>query len=124
MKKVIEKVIDLDLNPRYCLYAFSCGHTPKQQLKIDKRKYRGGCMAGYITWVDKMAKQWQKENNVDRITNQDSFDDWLENVVVLQGGYDKKCSRCGWFRTKEQIKTGICLNCDSRNEYGNFKEII
>ena len=34
---------------------------------------------------------------------------------------DPICKKCKWNGTKAQVETAICLTCDSRDKYGNFK---
>lgn len=40
-------------NRRYIAYATAHGMTPEAMLENDREKWPGGCMAGYILWINK-----------------------------------------------------------------------
>jgi len=44
-------------NPRYVAYAHAHGRTPEQMQLVDEARYPGGCMTGFMLWMDaKMRK--------------------------------------------------------------------
>ncbi len=76
-----DMTINLALNERYVIYALAHGNTPKEQFKKDKITYKGGVMAGYINWVDRSFKAYEKETGNTKIVDQDEFDKWLKNNI-------------------------------------------
>lgn len=52
-----------DWNPRFVAYAKSNGLTPEQQLAKDRSRYPGGCMAGFITWIQDKARKFVKQHH-------------------------------------------------------------
>src|SRR6185369_1556247 len=45
-------------NPRYLKYCEANGNTPEEQLAADKVQYPGGCMCGYMRWVDEAWREF------------------------------------------------------------------
>lgn len=48
-------------NPYYLAYCKRKGNEPEKQLEIDRDKYPGGCMCGFILWIDKMKRKFYSE---------------------------------------------------------------
>ena len=44
---------------RYLAYAKANGLTPENMLEFDRSKYPGGCMTGYICWVQEKIKAFK-----------------------------------------------------------------
>jgi hypothetical protein len=40
------------------LYATTNGRTPEEQLAHDEKQYPGGCMCGYMNWIDEAWRQY------------------------------------------------------------------
>lgn len=72
-------------NPRYVLYAAHEGRTPEQQVAHDDTRWPGGCMTGYICWIQEHAGKFRRahpEHCVGGgIANQDAFTKYLANVA-------------------------------------------
>lgn len=71
-------------NPRYVAYAYP--HDPAEQLEVDRKRYPGGLMAGYINWIN---ERWAEYRALKRISDpvaleavtaevQADFDAWLK----------------------------------------------
>lgn len=72
-------------NPRYTAYAIAHGKTEAEMLRHDKTVYSGGCMAGFMIWIDEKWHEWKAINSVSFnavLSDADykSFDDWLKGA--------------------------------------------
>ena len=47
-------------NPRYTIYAKLQGRTEEEQLVYDREAWPGGCMWGFILWIDEMWHQFER----------------------------------------------------------------
>lgn len=87
MKPFALKDCPSDINPRFWLYAKSRGRTVPGQILVDKRRWPGGCMTGFILW---MGEQWRAFCALGKVRNPDDarlkygadkadrmFDQWL-----------------------------------------------
>jgi hypothetical protein len=45
-------------NPRYTAYAAAHGRTELEQLDHDRAAYPGGCMTGFICWINNQWALW------------------------------------------------------------------
>lgn len=45
-------------NPRFVFYAAAHGKTPYAMLKHDKEVWLGGCMSGFILWIQSKIKEF------------------------------------------------------------------
>jgi len=73
-------------NIRYSLYCLSNGHSEEEQLEIDRGEWPGGCMCGYIIWINGKWSEFRKNKGykVDRFmsgSDHKEFDSWLEDKV-------------------------------------------
>lgn len=77
-------------NPRFIAYAKAHGHTPVEQLKADRQEYPGGCMCGFILWLN---RQWGAFRELHGFKSQEAlilglkdahrqFDEWLARVIA------------------------------------------
>lgn len=71
-------------NPYFKAYAKAHDRSPEDQLTHDKDAWPGGCMAGFILWVNKAWHDWSEETGEERYeggswsTRQsDAFTAWL-----------------------------------------------
>ena len=53
-------------NPRYTEYAKAHGKTEEEMLSQDKEQYPGGCMAGFVTWINDKWFKWRMLNNISK----------------------------------------------------------
>lgn len=44
-------------NPLYVLYAKANGRTPEEQAEADPIEWPGGCMCGFILWVNRKYRE-------------------------------------------------------------------
>lgn len=49
---------DQNWNPRYVYYAKAHGYSPQERFAIDKDVYIGGCMTGFILWMNKKKAEF------------------------------------------------------------------
>ena len=72
----------LKWNPRYLCYCRQHDKSPEAMLAFDRDRYPGGCMSGFIRWIDKHWERWCREHKVNRDVlwpkHHDAFDQWLE----------------------------------------------
>ena len=67
-------------NPRYLAYCKATGDlTPEETLARDKERWPGGCMTGFMFWVQGKWAEWRKLNGRSRDSvvtedDQQSFD--------------------------------------------------
>ena len=78
-------------NPRFIAYAKAHGNTPEGQLEADRVQFPGGCMCGFLLW---MNQQWGEFCKLHGVSNPDHaylklgaecgriFDAWLESHVI------------------------------------------
>lgn len=50
------------INPRYVAYALAHGRDPDTQLAHDDQAWLGGCMTGYILWINDRWAEWNTLN--------------------------------------------------------------
>lgn len=48
----------MTINPRYLAYARAHGRRHGEQLRADDEAWPGGCMAGFILWVQRRWQEW------------------------------------------------------------------
>ena len=71
-------------NPRYVAYASAHGKTPDEMMKHDRIAWPGGCMCGFILWIDEQKQLfWKVEPSafLDRHTIYDQ-DAWTKFLIV------------------------------------------
>jgi hypothetical protein len=68
---------------RYWMYALSHGKNVKQMENEDEANYPGGCMTGFICWMNKMISEYKKENCIQRIFDQVAFSEWLAGQITF-----------------------------------------
>ncbi len=49
---------------RYVMFARAHGHAPEAQLEADIEKYPGGCMTGFICWMNERWREFCKERGL------------------------------------------------------------
>jgi hypothetical protein len=49
-----------NVNPRYVAYAKFHNRTPEKMLERDKKEFPGGCMCGFILWINEMLQEFYK----------------------------------------------------------------
>jgi hypothetical protein len=73
-------------NPRYFAYATDHGNTPEKQREVDRERWPGGSMCGFMFWIQDRWKEWTELTKHPRsndpyafISEADhvSFDAWL-----------------------------------------------
>ena len=78
------------INPRFVSYAKYHGRGANGQLAHDKKRYPGGCMAGFICWISKMKAMFRKERPElflnDVIVNQQGWTDFLAAKAEEKAG--------------------------------------
>lgn len=77
-----------DSNPRYVAYAAMHGRETAEQLVHDLVEYEGGCMTGFITWVQAEAGNFNRSKG-DPLATQvdpDGFTRHLQLVAEQQKG--------------------------------------
>jgi hypothetical protein len=70
-------------NPRYTEYARVHGKTEEEMLAYDKEQYPGGCMAGFVNWINDKWFKWKMLNNISKdfplsTEHHDAFTNWLK----------------------------------------------
>ena len=70
-------------NPRYTEYAKAHGKTEEEMLSQDKEQYPGGCMAGFVTWINDKWFKWRMLNNISKdfplsTEHHEAFTNWLK----------------------------------------------
>lgn len=68
--------------PRYVAYAKTNDREPDEQLEHDRVAFPGGCMAGYIVWINGRWAAWDEKNGYKRghirlVNEHEAFTDWL-----------------------------------------------
>lgn len=68
-------------NPRYVAYARAHGNTPEYQSALDRERYPGGRMAGYLVWVSANWREWHADTGRGPLpltaADHAEFDAWL-----------------------------------------------
>lgn len=68
-------------NPRYVAYARAHGNTPVYQSALDRERFPGGRMAGYLVWLGKQYRAYTAAGlhagSVWTDRDHAEFDDWL-----------------------------------------------
>jgi len=72
------------MNPRYVAYAKAHGRSPANQLATDRKKYPGGCMCGFLVWMNRQRQKFGAEYPEcvgfgGKILNQDAWTEFLLN---------------------------------------------
>jgi hypothetical protein len=77
-------------NPRFVAYAKAHGQTPEGMLQNDKEKFPGGCMAGFMLWINTMRQKFFQQHpehcfvrvsgkSFEAIANQEAWTEFLNN---------------------------------------------
>ncbi len=85
-------------NPRYVLYSLAHGVAdPRRMLELDRIAWPGGCMVGFMLWIQSQWPLWQRaqelafpelaggnarEWEMYRLTHAHVFDEWLRVRVT------------------------------------------
>ncbi len=70
-------------NPRYLAYCYAHGvPDPDAMLELDRERWPGGVMCGFILWINARWAEWRELQNIDRDyplspVDQAMFDLWL-----------------------------------------------
>lgn len=65
-------------NPRYVWYAQAYSRSPENQLAHDKQEWVGGCMTGFILWIQDKWKIFRAIHRIELHMDQNKmFDDWM-----------------------------------------------
>ena len=77
-----------DSNPRYVAYAAMHGRTPAEQLAHDLVEWPGGCMIGFIKWVQAEAGEFERSegNKLATQVDPDGFTRHLQWVAEQEKG--------------------------------------
>lgn len=75
--------------PRYVAYARAHGLSPDAMLERDQEAWPGGCMAGFMLWIQERWREWasQRPGGMPDIKTEEhhrDFDAWLARLV--EGG--------------------------------------
>lgn len=79
-------------NPRYLAYAAFHGHSdPEAMLAADAVKWPGGCMTGFVLWVQARWWQWASATgraDLEALTpaEHDHFTGWLADLAARELG--------------------------------------
>lgn len=70
------------MNPRYLAYCRAHGHTPEEQLEIDRKSWPGGSMCGFILWNTGKLDRFKKIRPsafmfTGQLIDHDAYDNWL-----------------------------------------------
>jgi len=69
-----------EYQPRYLAYCRAHGNTPDQQMQADAKAYPGGCMCGFILWINQKWAEWFGIVGRKHVLSEDDhrqFDEWL-----------------------------------------------
>lgn len=72
-----------DWNQRYAMYCRAHGETPHRMLEIDRKRWPGDSISGYMAWVEERWQEWDAANGHASRANHDALDHsafnaWLE----------------------------------------------
>lgn len=81
-------------NPRYVIYARSLGLTPEAASERDEKEYPGGCMIGFISWIQEGVSEFEELHGTSSANLYAcaanlfplEFDRFLEEKAVRPGG--------------------------------------
>ena len=62
------------MNPRYVVYSLLQGNDPATQLEVDRKRWPGGCMCGFILWSRAMIQAARKQIPQAFVVGGDLFD--------------------------------------------------
>ena len=72
-------------NPRYLAYCRAHGQMPEDMLEADRKRYPGGCMAGYILWDTDRLREFRALRpecfTFMALTDHAAYDAWLQDHV-------------------------------------------
>ena len=72
-------------NSRYVKYSQAHGRTPEQQMEQDRIDWPGGCMCGFVLWIQKQVRDmdhaWPGTVAGGHVWDQQDFDAWLSMVA-------------------------------------------
>jgi len=72
-------------NPRYVAYSTSHGKTPEEMLEYDRKRYPGGCNAGFLLWIQENIREYKSINPqafvVDSLHDHEGFTNHLFSQV-------------------------------------------
>jgi len=81
------QAFSIELNPRYVAYARVHGRTPNEMMSHDMTQYPGGCMCGFILWMDEQKRAFKKARPEcfigDNVKDQKAWTAWLESQPVI-----------------------------------------
>jgi len=74
------------VNSRYAAYAMAHRKTPEAMMQADEAAWPGGCMTGFILWIDDQRRRFialhpEKANGSD-IRNYEAWDDFLNAMAT------------------------------------------
>lgn len=76
------------VNERYAAYATAHGETPEDMIKVDKVRWPGAMMCGYVLWINKNLEEFKKVSPrsfvCDGLVNHDSFTQFLKDKAEVK----------------------------------------
>lgn len=69
--------------PRYVAYAHAQGMSPEEVGQRDRERYPGGCMIGYMGWINDRWREWEAltaQRQPYSEADHDAFDAWLAEI--------------------------------------------
>lgn len=73
-------------NPHYLAYADAHDRAPEEQGVHDKKRYPGGCMAGFIVWMSERRREFAADRpecvQGDRIIDPAAWTEYLKEGAV------------------------------------------
>lgn len=82
-------------NPRYVAYARQHGRTPEAQMEFDREEYPGGCMVGFMLWVQGLLREhhvearWLAALGASSYRTHESLADEALGVIEGDGGIER-----------------------------------